>query len=156
MPVSYIHHRIYSQIYNLSTIVKYICKLNYFNYSKIKLIHDIHPNPGPKYNLSIGYTNIRSLFSDTDNTLLIEVQDCKFNDLIKEFVYINDCDIIFLTETWLKDIEINKYQMHIQGYRDPLYRNRLTLGGGLLIYYKENYKTEIINSLINQFRKSSY
>ncbi len=151
MPVSYIQHRIFSQllhifkkaIYNL-----YIVKNSYYYYFKLLLMNDIHPNPGPKYNLNVGYTNIRSLFSDTDNTLLIEVQDCKFNDVIKEFIYINDCDIIFLTETWLKNDEMSHYQLTIPHYRFPIYRNRDGLGGGLLIYYKEKYKLNKIDQLI--------
>ncbi len=101
MPISYIQHRIYSQLLiNINRkILKQIYLRNYNKYSQIKLLNDIHPNPGPNY-LNIGYTNVRSLFSDTNNTYLIEVQDCKFNHLIKEFIYINDCDIILLTETW--------------------------------------------------------
>ncbi len=122
---------------------------NYDNYTKKLLLYDIHPNPGPKYSLQIGYTNIRSLFSDTDNTILIEVQDCKFNDMIKEFVFINNCDIIFLTETWLKDEEIHKYQLYIDGYRNPIYKNRNTIGGGLLIYYKENININVLQNLQN-------
>ncbi len=112
-------------------------------------MYDIHPNPGPKYELTVGYTNIRSLFSDTNNTLLIEVQDCKFNDMLKEFIYINDCDIIFLTETWLNDDEMDKYQLEITNYRPPVYRNRTGIGGGLLIYYKEIYNLNKIENIID-------
>ncbi len=150
MPVSYIQHRIYSQLlyYHFKNIPTVINN-NYFDYNKKLLLYDIHPNPGPKYSLQIGYTNIRSLFSDTNNTILIEVQDCKFNDMIKEFVFINNCDIIFLTETWLKDEEIHKYQLHINGYRNPIYKNRNTIGGGLLIYYKDNININVLQNLQN-------
>ncbi len=148
MPISYIQHRILSQILYIHV------KSNYSNlykkFYKILLIHDIHPNPGPKHTLSIGYTNIRSLFSDTDNSLLIDVQDCKFNDINKEFNYINNCDLIFLTETWLQDSEMNKYQLYIKNYRDPIFSNRMGKGGGLLIYYKEHLQVEIINLLQNK------
>ncbi len=64
--------------------------------------------------------------------------------MINEFSYINNCDIIFLTESWLKDIEMTKYQLYIKGYGDVIYKNRITVGGGLLIYYKEGL---IINRL---------
>ncbi len=152
MPISYIQHRIYSHsqllYFHAKPIYNY-AKNIYKHYTQILLLYDIETNPGPKYNITIGYTNIRSLFSDTDNTLLIEVQDCKFNDMIKEFIYINNCDIIFLTETWLKDEEMNKYQLHIDGYRPPIYKNRPTIGGGLLIYYKENIKIDKLNNLEN-------
>ena len=90
MPISYIQHRILSQILYIYNKLNY--SNIYKNFYKILLIYDIHPNPGPKQTLNIGYTNIRSLFSDTDNSLLIDVQDCKFNDIIKEFNYINNCD----------------------------------------------------------------
>ncbi len=147
MAVSAIQHRVISQLlyFLLSkSDNKFSQEYNYYN--KLKLMNDIHPNPGPSYNLQIGYTNIRSLFSDTDNSMLVEVQDCKFNDMIKDFIYIYNCDLIFLTETWLQDNEMNKYQLHIKGYRDPIYKNRNTVGGGLLIYYKENF---IVNRLHN-------
>ncbi len=150
MPVSYIQHRINSQLlyFHIKPTYNYARNV-YCQYKDKLLIYDIETNPGPKYNITIGYTNIRSLFSDTDNTLLIEVQDCKFNDMIKEFIYINNCDIIFLTETWLKDEEMNKYQLHIDGYRPSIYKNRPTIGGGLLIYYKENIKIDKLNNLEN-------
>ena len=112
-------------------------------------MNDIHPNPGPKHTLNIGYTNIRSLFSDTDNSLLIDVQDCKFNDINTEFNYTNNCDLIFLTETWLQDSEMNKYQLHIKNYRNPIFLNRQGKGGGLLIYYKEYLQVEKIQLLQN-------
>ncbi len=131
MPITYIQHRIYSQLLRNTTylhIESY--NNNYSHYTKIKLKNDIHPNPGPSYNLNIGYTNIRSLFSDTNNSILIEVQDCKFNDLINEFVLINNSDIIFLTENWLKVNEMNRYQLFIEGYRNPIYKNRTQIGGG--------------------------
>ncbi len=147
MPISYIQHRILSQLLYRSTENKYIN--NYWNYCRILLVNDIHPNPGPNKTLNIGYTNIRSLFSDTDNTLLIDVQDCKFNDMNTEFNYINNCDLIFLTETWLQDNEMNKYQLHIKNYRNPIFKNRPGKGGGLLIYYKENLQVEIIQTLQN-------
>ncbi len=150
MPVSYIQHRIYSQLLKNNFIFQnkdYV--QSYEQYTEIKLQNDIHPNPGPNYNLNVGYTNIRSLFSDTNNSILIEVQDCKFNNILKEFVYINDCDIIFLTETCLKDDEMDKYQLHIEGYRNPIYKNRQQIGGGLLIYYKENLQVEKIQCLEN-------
>ncbi len=149
MPVSYIDHRIYSQLLYFSHSINMNYTNNYKSYKNIKLLHDIHPNPGPKYNLSVGYTNIRSLFSDTDNSMLIDVQDCKFNDVIREFSYINNCDIIFLTETWLQYREMDNYQLHIDGYRNPIYNNRDTFGGGLLIYYKKNYKVDTLNELQN-------
>ena len=150
MPVSYIQHRVLSQLLNIYIIIGNnisVTKNNYKKFSKLLLLYDIHPNPGPKYELVVGYTNIRSLFSDTNNTLLIEVQDCKFNDMLREFIYINDCDIIFLTETWLKDEEMSKYQLHINNYRPPVYRNRIGIGGGLLIYYKEKYTLNKIETL---------
>ncbi len=75
-------HRIRSQLLYFP-MINFSTKNNYYYYKFLLLLHDIHPNPGPKYTLNIGYTNIRSLFSDTDNSLLIEVQDCKFNDMIK-------------------------------------------------------------------------
>ncbi len=112
-------------------------------------MYDIHPNPGPTHTLKIGYTNIRSLFSDTDNSILIEVQDCKFNDINTEFNYINNCDLIFLTETWLQDSEMNKYQLYIKNDRNPIFLNRQGKGGGLLIYYKEYLQVEKIQLLQN-------
>ncbi len=148
MPVSYIQHRINSQLlYFHAKPTKISYNNNYSQYKEKKLLYDIETNPGPKHQITVGYTNIRSLFSDTNNTMLIEVQDCKFNDIIKEFIYINNCDIIFLTETWLKDEEMNKYQLHIDGYRPPIYKNRVNIGGGLLIYYKDKIKIDRIYNL---------
>ncbi len=151
MPVSFIQHRIKSQLlyYHNNRYLNCKNKNRYYYYLILLLLHDIHPNPGPSCSLNIGYTDIRSLFSDTNISVLIEVQDCKFNDMIKEFICINNCDIIFLTETWLKDEEISKYQLHIDGYRFPIYNNRQILGGGLLIYYKENIKIDKIENLQN-------
>ncbi len=57
--------------------------------------------------------------------------------------------LFFLTETWLKDEEISKYQLHIDGYRPPIYKNRPTIGGGLLIYYKEKIKIDKLDNLEN-------
>ncbi len=149
MPVSYIQHRILSQILYIKSKINYN---NYYrNYYKILLMNDIHPNPGPKHTLNIGYTNIRSLFSDTDNSLLIDVQDCKFNDMNTEFNYINNCDLIFLTETWLQDREMNKYQLYIKNDRNPIFLNRQGKGGGLLINYKEYLQVEK-NTIITKYQ----
>ncbi len=114
MPVSFIQHRINSQILyfhakptgniHLTSNNSFREKMsnNYSSYKHKLLLNDIEINPGPNQTITIGYTNIRSLFSDTDNTMLIEVQDCKFNDMIQEFIYINNCDIIFFNRNLVK------------------------------------------------------
>ncbi len=44
---------------------------------------------------------------------------------------------------------MSKYQLYIEGYRNPIYKNRCQIGGGLLIYYEESLNVELIPNLQN-------
>ncbi len=96
--------------------------------------------------LTISYTNIRSLYSDANLNEYIEMQDCKFNDIQNEFTEIYDSDIIVITETWLDDLKMSEYPLDIEGYEYE-YKNRQGLGGGLIIYIKNDYSYNRIHEL---------
>ena len=68
MPVSYIQHRILSQLLHIFIISKLLQNYNiYMKYFSLILMYDIHPNPGPIYNLQVGYNNNTIRFMSNNN-----------------------------------------------------------------------------------------
>ncbi len=58
------------------------------------------------------------------------------DDIYEALVYTNDFDIIAISETWLKD-NVREDALDLAGYQRPIYKNRTSRGGGVMLYVKE-------------------
>lgn len=77
----------------------------------------------------IGSLNVRSLLPSYQN--------------IKEIILSNNFDAFTICETWLNETISNEY-LNIDGFQ--IYRiDRNTRGGGVLIFIKNNFRSEVIN-----------
>jgi hypothetical protein len=93
------------------------------------LSSDIHPNPGPDYDLQICHLNTRSLVAQEIAGTGIYY---KLDEI--EALLCNECkfDIICISETWLGP-QIDDSEIHIDGYTSYR-RDRNRQGGGVAIY----------------------
>ena len=86
------------------------------------------------------------------NNLNVIVLNCKSLDArineLRLLVYYSNPDIICLTETWLNNDKVIKYNYNIHGYK-CIFQHRLNrLGGGLVTYIKQELyfiKTSVRN-----------
>ena len=91
---------------------------------------DVHPNPGP---LKFCHLNARSILAGVDLNQHIDDQYSLLDDIYEALVYINDFDVIAISETWLKD-NVREDALDLAGYQLPICKNRATRGGGVMLY----------------------
>lgn len=105
---------------------------------------NIHPNPGPELTqlqtpvelkdssgLRFIHANVRSLIGKID--------------VIRLWPKLTECDIMVLTETWLKPSTSND-MIHIGGY-NAFRSDRVSKGGGVPIFVKNTFNCSLITSL---------
>ncbi len=73
---------------------------------------DVHPNPGP---LKFCHLNARSILAGVDLNQHIDDQYCLLDDIYEALVYINDFDVIAISESWLKD-NVRQDALDLAGY----------------------------------------
>ncbi len=94
---------------------------------------DVPPNPGP---VKFCHLNARSLLAGVDLEQHMDDQYSLLDDIYEALVYTNDFDIIAISETWLKD-NVREDALDLAGYQRPIYKNRASRGGGVMLYVKE-------------------
>ncbi len=94
---------------------------------------DVQPNPGP---VKFCHLNARSLLAGVDLEQHMDDQYSLLDDIYEALVYTNDFDIIAISETWLKD-NVREDALDLAGYQRPIYKNRTSRGGGVMLYVKE-------------------
>ena len=113
-------------------------------YPIIKLQHDIEVNPGPgstttqgtktwkKNNVKIAHLNVRSL----------KQRDHFFQ--VKDTVQRNDFDVFTISETWL-NCSVSDLEIEIPGYNVFRVDRQDKRGGGVCIYARQGFKTEVLH-----------
>ncbi len=129
------------ELYNLSCLLKklgpcgMILLINLpFKYAVMMMLllmcGDVPPNPGP---VKFCHLNARSLLAGVDLEQHMDDQYSLLDDIYEALVYINDFDIIAISETWLKD-NVREDALDLAGYQKPIYKNRASRGGGVMLY----------------------
>jgi hypothetical protein len=93
---------------------------------------DVHPNPGPDYDLQMCHINARSLVAE-------EIQGTGIHYKLDEMelVLCKEFDIICISETWLGPL-IDNSDINIEGY--SIYRRDINRqGGGVAIYINDQF-----------------
>ncbi len=93
----------------------------------LMLCGDVPPNPGP---MKFCHLNARSLLSGVDLDTHMDDQYSLLDDIYECLVYINDFDLIAISETWLKD-NVREDALDLAGYQLPICKNRQSRGGGV-------------------------
>ncbi len=99
----------------------------------LMLCGDVPPNPGP---MKFCHLNARSILSGVDLDTHIDDQYSLLDDIYECLVYINEFDVIAISETWLKD-NVREDALDLAGYQLPLCKNRATRGGGVMLYVRD-------------------
>ncbi len=93
----------------------------------LMLCGDVPPNPGP---MKFCHLNARSLLAGVDLDLHMDDQYSLLDEIYECLVYINEFDIIAISETWLKD-NVRDDALDLAGYQLPICKNRQSRGGVL-------------------------
>ncbi len=100
----------------------------------LMLCGDVPPNPGP---MKFCHLNARSILSGVDLNTHMEDQYSLLDDIYECLVYINEFDVIAISETWLKD-SVREDALDLAGYQKPLMKNRNARGGGVMLYVRDH------------------
>ncbi len=100
----------------------------------MSLCGDVHPNPGP---LKFCHLNARSILAGVDLDVHMDDQYSLLDDIYECLVYINEFDVIAISETWLKD-NVRDDALDLAGYQLPICKNRQSRGGGVMLYVRES------------------
>ena len=115
-------------------------------YPIIKLQHDNEVNPGPgstttqgtktskKNNVKIAHLNVRSL-KQRDHFIQV-----------KDTVQRNDFDVFTISETWL-NCSVSDLEIEIPGYNVFRVDRQDKRGGGVCIYARQGFKTEVLHDI---------
>ena len=115
-------------------------------YSIIKLQHDVEVNPGPgstasqgtkpseKNNVKITHLNVRSL-KQRDHFIQV-----------KDTAQTNDFDVFTISETWL-NCSVSDLEIEIPGYDVFRVDRQDKRGGGVCIYARHGFKTEVLHDI---------
>ena len=102
----------------------------------LMLCGDVSPNPGP---MKFCHLNDRLILSGVDLDTHIEDQYSLLDDIYECLVYINEFDVIAISETWLKD-SVREDALDLAGYQMPLMKNRNARGGGCYVICKGSHR----------------
>ena len=100
----------------------------------LMLCGDVPPNPGP---MKFCHLNARSILSGVDLDTHMDDQYSLLDDIYECLVYINEFDVIAISETWLKD-NVREDALDLAGYQRPLMKNRQSRGGGVMLYVRDH------------------
>ena len=110
------------------------------------LCGDIPPNPGP---MKFCHLNSRSILSGVDLDTHMDDQYSLLDDIYECLVYINEFDVIAISEIWLKD-GVREDALDLAGCQRPLMKNRNARGGGVMLYVRDHigsiHRTDLENA----------
>ncbi len=99
----------------------------------LMLCGDVPPNPGP---MKFCHLNARSLLAGVDLDVHMDDQYSLLDEIYECLVYINEFDVIAISETWLKD-NTREDALDLAGYQLPICKNRQGRGGGVMLYVRD-------------------